>query len=376
MNAPIPIALLLDGGAYGGTERHVRDLVLGMGERAPGSFAPELILAQDGPFAEAMRGRGIPTHIEPRPGALAYVRGVAARIRAGRYALVHAHSGRLACLGARLGGAKTVIETRHGLIERVNPHYLRRARLAALEGVKSRLATRSIAVCAADRDWLLAQGGFSARSVVVIRNGIGPVRPSLPSRSAVRERWGIPPAAPLLGFGGRLVPQKQPERVLDLFAALAARHSSVELVLCGDGPLLPALRSRVSGAPWGERAQFRGPEELPDLLAAADLLLAPSLHEGLPYLLLEAMSIGLPLLATPVGGVAELLSTPELEASLADWDLGEWTQRASQIFTARTLRTTWASAAARRLDDYRLDAMIDATLELYRRELGLPPRPR
>jgi len=204
----------------------------------------------------------------------------------------------------------------------------------------------------------------------VIRNGIEAEAPRLPDRATVRANWGIAPDVPLLGFGGRLVAQKQPERVIELFAALCETPPAARLVLCGDGPLQGALLERVHRAPWGERVQFQPPEAVSGLLSAADLLLAPSLHEGLPYLLLEAMAAGLPLLATPVGGVTELLSGPALEPGLAEWDLGEWTHRVKRLLTDAPLRAAWKAAATERLGDYRSDAMVDATLALYRTELA------
>jgi len=82
-----------------------------------------LITSEEGPLVDAARARGIERHVVPRCGSIGYLAALTRLLRRMRPRLVHAHSGRLACLAARLAGIDRVVETRHGLPERLRPSY-------------------------------------------------------------------------------------------------------------------------------------------------------------------------------------------------------------------------------------------------------------
>jgi glycosyltransferase involved in cell wall biosynthesis len=138
-----------------------------------------------------------------------------------------------------------------------------------------------------------------ATPVHVIPNGIpvGPL-PTAAERHAARAGLGIPEEAHVVAFVGRLSPEKAPEVLVR-----AARDTDATLLFAGDGPLRPALEAEA-----GERARFLGfVDDVDEVLAAADVLALPSRTEGLPMAALEAMAAGVPVVASAVGSLPEVL---------------------------------------------------------------------
>ncbi|MEV6911266.1 glycosyltransferase [Amycolatopsis sp. NPDC051071] len=166
--------------------------------------------------------------------------------------------------------------------------------------VVRRTSDRVVAVSPATAD-RLAEAGLSRP--VVIRNAVFARRPVF-GRAAVRASLGVAAGTPVALCLARLEPQKRHDVLLDAWALL---ESDAVLWLAGDGSLRAELESRhgdLSG-----RIRFLGTrEDVPDLLAAADVTVLTSDWEGLPLAVLESMAAGRPVVATDAGGVGEVLS--------------------------------------------------------------------
>jgi teichuronic acid biosynthesis glycosyltransferase TuaC len=130
-------------------------------------------------------------------------------------------------------------------------------------------------------------------------------------RRAARERLGLAPTGPLLLWIGNMVPVKAAERVLQAAALLTTAFPGLSVALAGGGPQRAALHRHVDLTPGLRgRVTFSGPVDhatLPDWYRAADLFVLPSRSEGVPNVLLEAMSCGLPFVASDVGSIRDLL---------------------------------------------------------------------
>lgn len=179
-------------------------------------------------------------------------------------------------------------------------------------------------------------------------------------------------AAPLALFVGRLDPQKAPFVLLEAFERLIARHADWQLLFVGDGPLRLSMTEWVAEHRLNSNVHFAGwRPDVPELLKAADVLVLPSLWEGMPNIVLEAMAAGLPVVVSRIEGTEELirdgetglLATPgsvvELEL-LIEIDLG------GREFS--TLRAQRAQQLA--LKSFTLEAMVDSYEQLYLRLLG------
>jgi len=145
--------------------------------------------------------------------------------------------------------------------------------------------------------------------LAVIPNGVDVERYAEPvDREAVRRSIGVPPAAPMAIVVAKLMTQKGHAVLLDALPRVIGRVPDLHVVLVGEGDLRAELESRVAAMGMAGRVTFAGNRgDIPHLLAASDLFVLPSLWEGLPMALLEAMATGLPVVASAVSGTSEVI---------------------------------------------------------------------
>jgi teichuronic acid biosynthesis glycosyltransferase TuaC len=167
-------------------------------------------------------------------------------------------------------------------------------------------ASRVVAVADSLRDALLGLGA-RPEQVVTLRNGVDLDRFRPVERGPARARLGL--EGPTILCVGNLLPVKGHDLAIETVAGLAA----ATLLIAGEGPERARLETMASAAGLTDRVRLlgnRSQSELIDLYAAADVLLLPSLSEGMPNVVLEALACGLPVVATAVGGVPEILPDP------------------------------------------------------------------
>lgn len=156
----------------------------------------------------------------------------------------------------------------------------------------------------------LIRHGLNPRKSLTIHNGI-PYRPTPPDpelRAAVRAELGLPAEAPVIIFVARFAPDKGLGDLLNAMAQVLWRRPDARLLLAGSGEMLPACEAQARKLGIEASVQFLGfRNDVNRLLAAADVFTLPSLDEGLPLSVAEAMAAGLPVVATPVGGVPEIV---------------------------------------------------------------------
>lgn len=205
--------------------------------------------------------------------------------------------------------------------------------------------------------------------IQTVYNGFDPKKFQKGDQTAARRKLGLPLAKKICLFVGNLYPVKGVSYLLQAFSKLAQQTDQVQLVLVGDGKLKAALKREAAQLGLGEMVSFMGRrpyDEIPTWLQSADLVVLSSLSEGLPSILLESMACGKPMVATHVGGIAEILqdgktgrlvparNTEKLAEALIDLlvthpeqlkELGENAYQASQALT-------WSENAARMIEIY------------------------
>ncbi len=168
------------------------------------------------------------------------------------------------------------------------------------------MVDRLICVSAAARESFL-RSGVAPHKLRVVRNGIRP-QPAARGATEVRERSGIPSRARVVLTVGRMLELKGYHCLLEAVPAVVEGEPNACFLWVGEGPLEGELRERARALGLDGRVRFAGRrEDVPDLMAAADLFVLPSLVEGLPLVVLEAMAAGLPVVGTRVCGTSEAI---------------------------------------------------------------------
>jgi starch synthase (maltosyl-transferring) len=152
-----------------------------------------------------------------------------------------------------------------------------------------------------------ARGKLPVSKICVIPNGIDAAKVA-EAAPADLTQFGIPAGSRTLLFVGRLDPQKGPFVLMAAVRELCSRHAGLQVLLVGDGPLRDTLHAWVAKENLASRIHFAGRRnDVPSLLRAANLFVLPSLWEGLPNVVLEAMAAGTPIVASRVEGISDLL---------------------------------------------------------------------
>jgi len=286
-----------------------------------------------------------------------------ALVRRLRPALIHAHGARA---GLPLGwakGAVPMLYSVHGyhFVARAGP--LRRLAIAA-ERRCSAAALATVFVADGDRAVAKRTGILGAcRRHVLIPNGVDLER--LPSPAAAPDPFA-------LAFLGRLVGQKNPLALLDILDRL--RDEPFRLEVIGDGPLRGGMAARAAALGLRDRVTFHG--ALPHaeglaLLAGQGALLLPSAWEGLPMAVLEAMALGVPAVASAVGGIPEAVEDGQSGLLCAPGDLDGFTAAVRRLAGDADLRARITAAARQTVASrFSWQAGRRAYLDLYRETLA------
>jgi sugar transferase (PEP-CTERM/EpsH1 system associated) len=224
------------------------------------------------------------------------------------------------------------------------------------------LVDRVIAVSANVRDFYAAHVGLTADKLVVIYNGVQVPELSISLREA-RAELGLPDDGPIIGAISRLDPVKG----VDFLIRALAQVNGATLVVVGDGPERAALEALAGDLGVADRIHWAGHRrDVPYLLPAFDLLVQPSLHEGLPNTVLEAMACGLPVVATAVGGTPEVIVDGLTGLLVPPRDADALAQAMVTLLSNADLRRTMGRAGRERVAQrFTAERMVEQTQRLY-----------
>jgi glycosyltransferase involved in cell wall biosynthesis len=190
--------------------------------------------------------------------------------------------------------------------------------------IKRRISAQSSRVIANSHmgaRYACQQMGLPEQAICVVHNGVQQEEPSDTDIGKQRSQWGAANAELLVLFVGRLVDHKDLPTLLRATARLRAQGSAVRVVIAGDGPLRMGMEGIVDSLSIRDSVQFLGQrDDIPDLIAAADVVVLPSVREGLSNVILEGMMGGKPVVASRAGGNVELV---EHDCSGLLFDIGD-----------------------------------------------------
>lgn len=352
----------------GGAERHIADLL----RRLPDAgVTPELLCPEGGDLTVLAHDLGIRTyHAEiaagmPRQG----MADVSAAIRESDPDIVHVHGARAAFF-ARLSDSRArerLIYTVHGIHIDKAGSLPRRATFINVERALKRRTAHFVTVCESDIDKGRRLGLLDPRRTSVVHNGIElPAAP--PAPGAFRAELGIDAGVPLALSVGRFHAQKDQRTLLDAWSRVIASRPDAVLALIGSGPQEGDLRAQAVALRTGDSLRFVPPRsDLAPAYVDADAFVLSSLWEGLPYVILEAMAYGTPVVSTSVDGIPEAISTPDIGRLVPPQDSAALAEAilSTLVLTpeARTAQT--AVARERVATEFSLDTMVERLADVY-----------
>ena len=315
--SPVRVLQVVTRLAVRGVPRHVLELATGLN---PERFTVEVLAGRSEPdegelWTEAEE-RGLKTWfvpalqraVNPVADAKAHAM-ISHRIRQGQYDIVHTHiskAGILGRLAARRQDVPVVVHTYHGRVQEMQGRSLKSRLFRACEQGAARWSDLLIAVSQATVQQCLDSGIGRPDQYRVIYNGID-LPHFLDYQRGTRPIAG-PAGFPVIGTIGSLTAEKGIDVLLRAMPGLLGRHPRLQLCVIGDGPLRSQLQEIARELGIGEQAHFPGiVTDVRTWLAHLDVLVAPSLREGLPTVLLEGMALERPVVASRVGGVPEIV---------------------------------------------------------------------
>ena len=244
-------------------------------------------------------------------------------MRRERFAIVHTHTPKAGLLGqiaAKMAGVQVVINTLHGFYFHDHMNGWARRFHIAVEKIAACCSDRILSQNDEDIGTAIREGICAPEKLASLGNGIDllefdPVRVSASEGTVIRERLGIPDSAPVVGFVGRLAARRK--GFLDFLAAgrlLTLRYPEVHFLIVGEADHGKADAVEPSAAAdYGiaERCHFVGAlpnAELPPCYRAMNVLVLPSLFEGLPRVVMEASAMGVPSVVSDVKGNREAVA--------------------------------------------------------------------
>lgn len=290
------------GRSAGGIARHVGQVVEGLGDRAPLALdiaGPAELTAR---FARPVIDVDIPNGLLGHRRAVRELRGI---IGSGGYSVVHAH-GLRAGLDSALAGRDLapVLVTLHNLVKpetsgAMTPLFRRAERSLICRAAHTFVVSRDM-----EQQLGLAAPRCAGR-LETLHAAIGDPPRVVRDRQSVRSELGTPLGSDLIVTVTRLAPQKALPVMLEAFARL--RREAV-LAIVGEGPLESKLRDKATSLGVSSRVRFMGfRTDAPDLIAAADVFCLSSTWEAVALAAQEAVLLGVPVVATRVGGLVELI---------------------------------------------------------------------
>jgi L-malate glycosyltransferase len=372
-------------GQMSGAERSLVELLDGL----PADIEPA-VACPEGELAAAARALGIPTHPMPSTDmsfrlhpahttrGLAWIarcgwrlRGLARRLDAG---LVHANStraGLAAALAARAGGRPTVVHVRD---------WVPSGRIAATTLRAIELGADAII---ANSRYVAGQfsGGPGACPVRVVHNSVDGRRfdPDRIDREAARSSLGLGPEHVAIAVMAHFVPWKAQDDAVRILARLQPRHPQLRLLLVGSAKFTAAgarfdaaayerdVRRLVGSLGLEREVLFLGErDDAPQVLRATDLLLVPSWREAFGRSALEAMAMGLPVIATDTGGTAEIVRDGVDGIVLPPRDPDAWADAIDELVARPDLRAAMGKSGRERIAaEFTVERHVEAIVAIY-----------
>jgi glycosyltransferase involved in cell wall biosynthesis len=374
------VLLLITKSTLGGAQRYVEDVAMGLD---PQVFDVSVAAGGEGPLIDSLKKHGIHvhhlTHLRRDVSLLQEIRSffeLIHLIRTVRPDVLHINSSKAGVLGGIVGrmcGVPRIIFTAHGWAFNEDRSYVQKRIIRALHALTIYLSHVTITVSDGMRAQMTAPFTKSKMQTIHLGRTVNNVLPKEDARGILemhvqnadtrlidfhQDFW--------FGSVAELHPVKQLHRVIDAVAALTRTHKNIRLVLVHDGELRTALEQQVRQLRITEHVFFTG--SIPDaarLLPAFDAFVLPSRSEAFAYVLLEAGHASLPVVATNVGGIPDIITTEVNGLLVPPEDTQALTEAMERVYMDQALRERLAKVHHEKVQSFTVKKMIEKTATLY-----------
>ncbi|MDZ7316692.1 MAG: glycosyltransferase [candidate division KSB1 bacterium] len=230
-----------------------------------------------------------------------------------------------------------------------------------------RHADKVISVSQATAEWLVRKRKVPAHKVMIIPYGVNLDKFNPKPKNLTREQIGLSPTDLVIIQVARLTEQKGHKFLVEAAARVAAEIPQAKFVLVGDGPLRREIEEQISRFGLKDRFRLLGfRHDVHQILPLCDIFTLPSLYEGLPNVVLEAMACGLPVVATPADGTKEAVVDGETGFLVPIADVDALSERLIQLGRQAELRKRLGEAGRRRVErHFSLTGQVKQFEDLY-----------
>jgi len=268
---------------------------------------------------------------------------------------------------AKLAGVARVIATFHGR------EYWRRGFLKGsyvVDRLVDRCVDHMIAVCRSNKTYLVETKGLAAQKITVIQNGRDLDAYRLPAPAevdAARSELGLAPGDEVFGVVGRLDTQKGHRYLIDALPEILRVRPHARLLLVGEGDLRASLEAQARGLGVHGRVVFAGfRRDVARMMALMDVVVLPSLYEGLPLVLIEAQALARPIVATAVDGNTDVVEDGKSGRIVPPEDPEALARAVLELLADRAAARRLGETALRSVrEHFTLEQQMRRTVELY-----------
>jgi glycosyltransferase involved in cell wall biosynthesis len=280
-----------------GTEKHVSLLASNLDKRY---FEVHVCTFEYGSLITQLDKQKIKTQVIKTSKILHFLK-LVLYLHRNNFNIVHCHSGGYACVAAKFAGCKNIIYTKHGIGVTRQELFKRNFIYKLRSFLVDICVTKYVALTECDKKLLVNIMRISNQKIDIIPNGIDP--------SSVKKFSRKKSATPIIGVVGRLVKQKGISYLIEAIPTIVGRYKNLKIIIAGSGEDYSSLKNLAERLGVSRNISFLGYVNDPlKIINKMDVFVLPSIWEGFPYVLLEAMLLKKPIVATNIFGVNEIVT--------------------------------------------------------------------
>ncbi len=266
-------------------------------------------------------------------------------------------------VAAFLAGVPVIVASVHD-----NYRMDKRPKRRIVNHILSKITDKIVAVSESIKKDIVRYDKIDPSKILVIPNGVDTERFNPEGNFAnIKEEFLIKDNDIVIGFVGRIVPAKGLEYLIDTLSYLKEEFKNLKLLIIGEGSLVDGLKEKSKENNVNDSVIFTGRRrDIPDILSCIDIFVMPSIAEGLPNALLEAMAMGKPIVATEVGGIPEVIKNGSNGQLVPPRDPGALAMAIKEFIGNGQLATKMGQAARNLvLDNYSIGKTAQKWQSLY-----------